>query len=265
MRALFRLLPVVVIAAAIAAVSAASSAPNPPRGWKHLRIATDGAYPPFSRVGSDGRVGGFDVEVAEEVCRRLEATCEIAAVGWDGLVPALLARRADVLVASIPITDASRRAVDFTAPYHRIAPRFVGRMLDAPTDPERATLAGVRVGVRVGTAHAIHLAAKHPAATVVGFPSEAAAGAALIDHGVDLVFGDTLALYLWLDQDAPDGAAGFVGDEVADPQRFGEGAGIAYRREDRDLGQLLDKALLDIGRDGTIDRLAGHWFPFAIR
>lgn len=259
MRALFRLFAVAVIAAA------SSTLPTQARDWKHLRIATDGAYPPFNRVEAGGRVSGFDVEVAEELCRRLHVTCEIAAVGWDALVPSLQARKADVLIASIPITEASRRVVDFTARYHRIPPRFVGRVLDAPRDPERATLEGVRVGVRAGTAHALHMAAAHPKAVLVAFPDEAAAGAALADRSVDLVFGDTLALYRWLDEDAPEGVAGFVGGEVVDPARFGDGGGIAFRREDRDLGVLLDKALVDMGRDGTLDRLAAHWFPFAIR
>ena len=244
---------------------AVAVSPAAAREWKRLRIATDGAYPPFSRVEADGRVVGFDPEVAAELCRRIGADCEITAVGWDALIPSLGGGRADVLVASIPITDAARRSLEFTARYHRIAPRWVARVRDDVGDPGSETLAGRRVGVRGGTAHVAHLRAAHPDAAIVEFPSEAAAGQALLDGGVDLVFGDTLALHRWLDHDAPRGAAGFVGREVIDPAHFGDGAGIAHRREDRDLGRLLDKALLDMSRDGTLDRLAGHWFPFAIR
>lgn len=238
--------------------------PAAAREWKRIRIGTDGAYPPFSRV-VDGRPVGFDPEVAEALCRRIGADCEIVALGWDALLPSLQARRVDALVASIPITDATRRSVEFTQRYHQILPRFVGRLVDAPADPPHASLAGLRIGVREGTAHATHLALRHPAAAPIAFPSEAAAGAALIDRRLDLVFGDTTALYRWLDEDAPRGVVGFVGEGVADPAQFGDGAGIAYRREDRDLGQLLDRALLDIGRDGTLDAIAGRWFPFAIR
>lgn len=256
--ALGRLLLALLLTACVATPVAA-------RDWKRLRIATDGAYPPFSLKTEAGEPSGFDVEVAQELCRRLGAECEIQAVGWDALLPSLLQRRTDLLVASIPITEASKRSVDFSPPYHRIAPRFVGRLVDAPPDPSHAPLAGLRIGVRGGTAHAAHLAAAHPQAIPVEFPSEAAAGAALLDGRVDLVFGDTLALYRWLDGEAPRGVAGFVGDEVIDAIHFGEGAGVARRREDRDLGQLVDKALVDMGRDGTLDRLAGHWFPFAIR
>lgn len=252
-------LAVSLLAALLAATPAVA------RDWKRLKIATDGAYPPFSRIEADGRVVGFDVEVAAEVCRRLQATCEIAAVGWDALVPNLLGGRADLAVASIPITEPARRSVEFTSRYHRIAPRWVGRNEAAPEDPNAATLDGLSVGVRAGTAHAAHVRAVHPGAHVVEYPSEAAAGQALLDRRVDLVFGDTPTLYRWLDAEQPRGVAGFVGGEVIDPAHFGDGAGIAFRREDRDLGRLVDKALLDMSRDGTLDRLAGHWFPFAIR
>jgi polar amino acid transport system substrate-binding protein len=252
------------LAASILAALLAAT-PAVARDWKRLRIATDGAYPPFSRLEADGRPVGFDPEVAAELCRRLQAACEITAVGWDALVPSLTAGRVDALVASIPITEAARRSVDFTAPYHRIAPRWVGRLRDTPKDPGTAALDGVAIGVRAGTAHAAQVRAAHPGARIEDFTSEAAAGQALLDHRVDLVFGDTLALYRWLDGDLPRGAVGFVGAPVDDRQYFGEGAGIAVRREDRDLGRLLDRALADMSRDGTLDRLAGHWFPFAIR
>lgn len=252
-----------VLAVLLAAVAVAPGAQA--RDWKKVRIATDGAYPPFSLAGADGAPTGFDVEVARELCRRIAAECTVEAVGWDALLPALTQKRADALVASIPITEVLKRTFDVSPPYHRIPPRFVGRLRDAPADPPHAALDGVRIGVRAGTAHAAHLAAVHPRAVPVAFPSEAAAGAALLDGRVDLVFGDTPTLYRWLDGTAPHGVAGFVGGEVDDPARFGEGAGIVRRREDRDLGQLLDKALSDMSRDGTLDRLAGHWFPFAIR
>ncbi|MCE1235144.1 MAG: transporter substrate-binding domain-containing protein [Hyphomicrobiales bacterium] len=238
--------------------------PAAAREWKRVRIGTDGAYPPFSRV-VDGRPVGFDPDLAEALCRRIGAECEIVALGWDALLPSLQTRQVDALVASIPITDAARRTMEFTQRYHQILPRFAGRLVDAPHEPTRATLAGLKIGVREGTAYAAHLAARHPQAERVAFASEAAAGAALLDGRIDLVFGDTPALYRWLDEDAPRGVAGFVGEAVADPAQFGDGAGVAFRREDRDLGQLLDRALLDIGRDGTLDAIAGRWFPFAIR
>ena len=250
---------------AILTMAVVTAAAAPVREWKQIRIGLDGAYPPFSRVGADGRPSGFDVEVAAAVCAKLAATCETTVLGWDGLLDGLIGHKVDLLVASIPITEATRRHVEFTARYHRIGPRFVARLADPPKSLSAEGLAGRRIGVRAGTVHADHLAATRPTATIVPFPDEAAAGAALARGEIDLVFGDTLALYAWLDGAAPRGVAGFLGDEVFDPGRFGDGAGIAFRREDRDLGGRVDKALAELVRDGTLDRLAAHWFPFAPR
>ncbi len=235
------------------------------RDFKKLRIGIDGTYPPFSMKRADGSLGGFDVEVATTICGRLAAECEFVALGWNDLVPALLSRRVDLLVASQPITEEARRSLDFTSQYYRIAPRFAARASDVARSTSRAALRDVKVGVRAGTAHAAWLTAERPEARRVEFRNDVEAGAALVDGSVDLVFGDTSALYDWLDRVAPRGKAGFAGEPIDAPRFFGEGAGIAFRREDRDLGQTLDKTLLEIRRDGTLDRLAGHWFPFAIR
>lgn len=249
----------------LALLALAVALPAEAREFKKLRIGLDGTYPPFSKKDGEGRIVGFDPEMAAVICARLAVECEYLALGWNDLVPALLSRRVDLLVASQPITDDARRAVEFTNRYYRIAPRFVARASDLARPTTRAALKGVRVGVRAGTAHAAWLAAERPEAQRVELRNEAEAGAALVAGRVDLVFGDTLALYEWLDRAAPRGAAAFTGEGVEAPRLFGDGAGIAFRREDRDLGQLVDKVLHDIGRDGTFDRLAGRWFPFAIR
>lgn len=252
------------LALALVAATAATAAP---RDWRRLRIGTDGAYPPFSLVDADGRPDGFDVDVAKAVCARLAAECEIVALGWEDLVPALLAKRVDLTIASQPTTEEARRRVEFTAPYHRIPPRFVGRIGDATTAVTAATARGRRIGVRDGTVHAAwaKTVLGTAGATIVGFPTEVEAGAALAEGRVDLVFGDTLTLYRWLDRTTAERCCGFVGAEVNDPRVFGSGAAAAFRREDRDLGALVDKALTELGRDGSLDRLAGHWIPFAIR
>jgi ABC-type amino acid transport substrate-binding protein len=251
------------IAALLAAVFAAALVTGPADAARRLRIGLDGAYQPFSRTGPDGPEG-FDVDVARALCARLAADCDLVVVGWDDLVPALLAKRVDLTVASQPITEEARRRNEFSGPYQWVPPRFVGRLADARPTPPPAGLKGLKVGVRAGTSHAAWIAAAHKEATAVPFDTEADAVAALADGRVDLVFGDTLGLFDLLERQRPQGRFGFLGGEVRDPS-FGSGAGIGWRREDRALGGEVDRALLDLDRDGTLDRLAGRWFPFAIR
>ena len=237
------------------------------RDWKRIRVATDGHYPPFSSLDADGRPIGFDVDVAHAVCARLAAECDITAPGWDALVPALLADRVDLLVASQPITDEARRVVEFSRAYHAVAPRFVGRDLAHPADPQASGAGRLRFGVRAATAHAAYLTAIYGpmGATILTYPTEADALSALADDRLDLVFGDALGLFDLLDGRFDRRGLRFVGRPVVSPRHFGAGAGIAFRRADADLGARVDKALVDLDRDGTLDRLTGRWFPFAIR
>ena len=257
-----RLVPLALALLVAAALGSAEA-----RDWKRIRIATDGHYPPFSSLDAEGRPVGFDVDVARAVCARLAATCEVSAPGWDALVPALVAGRVDLVVASQPITEEARRSIEFTAPYHNLAPRFVGRDLSQPIEPRPAAARGLRIGVRTGTSHAAYLAATYGAAgaVVTNFPSEADALTALAAGRLDLVFGDTLALYELLDRDFAAKGLRFVGKPVDSVRHFGAGAGMTYRRDDADLGRAVAQALVDLDRDGTLDRLAGRWFPFAIR
>jgi ABC-type amino acid transport substrate-binding protein len=190
-----------------------------------------------------------------------------SALGWDALVPSLVGGRVDLVVASQPITEEARRVVEFTAAYHHLAPRFVGRDLAHPVDPRPTAARGLRIGVRAGTAHAAYLAAVYaPAgATITATPSEAEALTALAGGRLDLVLGDTLTLYALLDRDFAGTGLRFVGRPVDSARHFGVGAGITFRRDDADLGRAVGQALVDLDHDGTLDRLAGRWFPFAIR
>jgi polar amino acid transport system substrate-binding protein/arginine/ornithine transport system substrate-binding protein len=69
-----------------------------------LRVGVEGAYPPFSWKESDGTLKGFDIDFAHEVCKRLGRECVLVEQEWDGMIPALLAKKFDTIIASMSIT-----------------------------------------------------------------------------------------------------------------------------------------------------------------
>jgi ABC-type amino acid transport substrate-binding protein len=103
----------------------------PPASADTLRIATEGAYPPFNFVDASGELQGFDVDIAKALCEVMEADCEITAQAWDGIIPGLNAGRYDAIVASMSITPARQEAVNFTQPYYQ-----AGAVLVAPVDSD---------------------------------------------------------------------------------------------------------------------------------
>src|SRR6476661_4279994 len=84
---------------------------------KTVKIATEGAYAPWNFTGAGGKLEGFEVDLANELCTRMKVKCEIVAQDWDGIIPALTAKKYDAIMAGMSITDERKKTIDFSNPY----------------------------------------------------------------------------------------------------------------------------------------------------
>ena len=100
---------------------------------KNYTIGTEGAYPPFSEMGSDGKLKGFDIDIAAALCTRMKVTCTLVQAEFDAMIPALRAKKFDAIVASMSITPERKKSVDFSVKYYQTPARFVARA-DAKLD-----------------------------------------------------------------------------------------------------------------------------------
>lgn len=237
--------------------------PDPPtiKPTRQLRFLTEDDYPPFNFTGTSGVLEGFNVDLARAVCAELKLVCTIQARRWSTIVAALEAEEGDVVLASLAITPAARQRLRFTAPYFRMAARFVARKDAVPASLDAAALAGKRVAVAGGTAHEAYLRAFFPGVSVVAEAGDAAGRAALQAGEADLLFGDGVALAAWLNGTASQGCCAFAGGPYLESHYFGEGIAMAVRPSDEPLRRALDYALYRLWERGIYADLVRRWFP----
>ena len=121
-----------------------------------LKIATEGAAPPFSTVLADGTLAGFDVDIAKALCAQMKIECEIVAQDWDGMIPALQAKKFDAIIASMTITEERKKQVAFTNKYYA-TPLALAALKDTTlTGTEPTALAGKTLGAQASTTQATY-------------------------------------------------------------------------------------------------------------
>lgn len=231
------------------------------RSIVQIRFLTADDFPPFNFAGPDGAPVGFNIDLARAVCEELGLSCTVQARRFDTLADALIANEGDAIIASLAVTPALRRRLAFSEPYFRTPARLVARR-DMPSPPQE-DLAGRRIGVVDGSAHAAFARAFFPRATIVASKTPDEARAALRAGSVDLVFGDGLSLAFWLGGDASQDCCRFVGGPFLESRFFGEGLSVAVRREDTTLRQAIDHALFRLWERGVYADLVRRWFPLS--
>src|SRR5215213_11026596 len=99
--------------------------------WENVKIATEGAYAPWNFSGPGGKLDGFEVELANELCGRMKVKCEIVAQDWNGIIPALQAGKYDAVMAGMNITPKREEVIQFSRTY-AAGPHGWGAMKDSP-------------------------------------------------------------------------------------------------------------------------------------
>ena len=234
--------------------------------WTRIRIASEGAYPPFNMLNADNQLEGFDVDVARAVCAAAKVSCEFVAQDWEGLIPALLAGKFDVVFASMSITAERRKVVAFSERYYASPALFVADKTSGLMDSSPRALAGRTLGAKSGTVNARYLEEVYaPAgAKVKLYATQEEANLDLSAGRLDAVLADKLVMLPWLKNAGDGDCCQVIGHDLADPAYFGEGVGAALRKQDADLKALIDGALAQIRADGTYERINARYFPFSI-
>ena len=226
-----------------------------------IRFLTDDDYPPFHFAQADGSLSGFNVDLARALCEELKVVCSIQPRRWDTLIDAVTEGRGDAAIASLAITEAARAKVAFTAPYYRTPARFIARKTAKFSGDALYTLRGRKIGVEARSAHDAYLRQFFPGLTVAPYDSAVGMRAALRSGDIDAIFGDGISLALWLAGANSSDCCAFVGGAYTESRYFGEGAGIAVRKDNPLLLAALDYALQRLSERGIYAELYLKYFP----
>ncbi|MFM2067266.1 MAG: hypothetical protein RLZZ584_2175 [Pseudomonadota bacterium] len=245
----------------LATTSVASLAQAP--DWARIRIGVEGAYPPFSEVGTDGKLKGFDIDIALALCAELKAECTLVQQDWDGMIPSLQARKFDAIIASMAITDERKKVINFSEKYQSTPARLVGRA-DARLVATPAGLKGKKLGVQRSTSHDRYLTEVYKDSEIVRYAKTDDMFLDLAAGRIDAAMGDSVALDMgFIKKPAGKGYA-FFGPAFSDTKYFGYGAGIAVRKADTVLQERFTAAIKAIRANGVYKKVQDKYFDFDV-
>ena len=251
-----------IVIAVIALVLAAATVQA--KDWKKIRVGVEGAYPPFSYVTPEGELAGFDIDIAKALVAAMGKEIELVPQDWDGIIPALLARKYDAIIASMSITEERKKKVAFSNKYYNTPAKFVCKK-GAMDEFSRDKIKGKNIGVQRATIHDRYLTDNYGKdVTIKRYATQDEAYLDLVAGRVDMLLADSVAISDGFLKKPEGQDYQFIGPDLNDPKWFGEGTGIAIRKEDKDLVAMFNKAIEKIRADGTYKKIQDKYFDFNV-
>ncbi|MBV2186516.1 MAG: transporter substrate-binding domain-containing protein [Rhizobium sp.] len=231
-----------------------------------VRFLTTTDFPPFNFADQTGRLAGFHIDLARAICGELgiEAKCQIQALPYSELEPALAAGQGEAVLAGMAVSEDLRARFSFTRPYMLLPARFArNKDIELPGTGADA-LFGRRVGVVSGTAHEAMLRAFFPDIQAVPFADRDKMLEQLKGKKVDAVFADSLQLSFWTAGDAAGNCCALFGQAYTSERFLGEGLTIMLRLDDAVLVAAFDSALAALSRNGRLQEIYLRYFPYGL-
>jgi polar amino acid transport system substrate-binding protein len=235
-----------------------------------LRVGMECTYAPFNYKTDSGELAGYDVDVAKGVAEIIGADLEFVCQQWDGMIPALLANKFDLIVASMSITESRLEKIDFSSPYRDSVGRIIGKagqdlqLFDDAGTPIAENFAGLRIGVERASTYENWFNAKLPDADIVLYDGNEEMYLDLVNGRVDAIITNPMKAHLAFLSQEQGGGFEFISPAINEVEYFGVGVGIGLRKGEPELKARLDAAIKQLINDGKLTEYALQYFPFPI-
>ncbi|WP_321812627.1 ABC transporter substrate-binding protein [Burkholderia sp. BCC1985] len=235
------------------------------KDWSTIRFGVDASYPPFESKDASGKVVGFDVDLGNEICARLKAKCVWIENDFDGMIPALKAKKFDGVLSSMSMTSARAEQIAFSDKLFNTPTRLVAKK-GANLQPTAESLKGKSVGVEQGTIQETYAKAywAPKGVQVVPYQNQDGVYQDLMSGRLDAALQDAVQADIGFLKTPRGASFEFAGKDIDDPKTLGNGAGIGLRKDDADLKAKIDHAIADMIKDGTYKKLEKKYFAFDV-
>ena len=251
--------------------------------WQKIKIATEGAYPPWNYFDESGKLVGFEIELIKDLCGRMNAECEVVTQKWRGIIEGLNKGKYDAIIAAMSITEPRKKLVTFSRSYADTPNIFIVRkdnpIANFQTELEHLTLddispaeqsaldalinafKGKIIGVQVATINQ-KFADEYlgEVAEIRIYDFQHTVDLELYQGRLDALLGG-MAYWVPLLKSEQGKEYTVIGPQMTGGP-FGRGIGVAVRKKDQDLADMFSKAIDAALRDGTVKKLAIEWFTF---
>lgn len=232
--------------------------------WTTVRIGTDATDPPFESVDAKGNIVGWEMEYADALCAKMKVTCTKQNQDWDGIIPALLAGKFDVIISGMNITAQREQKVAFSKVYLATPPAFMTSMDNKSNDLSPAALKGKTIAAQSSTIFAGYLDKFYKGSDIKLYPGGDDPQMEVSNGRVDYDLNDFTVLEEFIKKSG-NNCCRIVSTIPRDPETMGPGAGAAFRKEDTDLLAMFNKAIDELDADGTYKKLEAKYFKINIR
>jgi polar amino acid transport system substrate-binding protein len=245
-------------AASLAAISLFAGAAS---AQDKIVIGTEGAYPPFNVLESNGNLTGFDIDMAKALCDEMKAECTFVTNDWDGIIPALQSKKFDAIIASMSITPERKQQVAFSKKYYNTPPAIAVPKDSPLTEATAESLKGKALGAQGSTSHSNYVEKHFPDSDAKLYPTADEYKLDLSNGRIDGVVDDIVVLTEWVKSDAGS-CCKILAPLPLDPEINGEGAGIAVRKDDQALADKFTAAIAAIRANGKYKEVNDKYFDF---
>jgi len=248
--------------------------------WSKIKIGTEGAYPPWNGTNAAGALEGAEIDLAMDLCARMNAECELVAQDWDGIIPALQNGKYDAIMAGMSITSERMEVINFSQGYANEPASFsvlkssklaalksggkvnmdaLNSTSTALLDSLKSTLKGSVVGVQGSTTHENFVKqVLGDLVTMKSYDTQENLELDLSVGRIDAALSDQGSMEKFMESDKGKNIA-FIGPGLGGGT-FGGGVGVGLRKADTDLLGMFNKAIDEARADGSLEKHFSKWF-----